>query len=170
MGVRATGSWRRRRFHLALPCGCYSRGSGAWWALLGGEDRCLAGLDDVLWSPNRARGVEREDLADDEPVEEHPKRREVLLDGRRRERPGEPLDVGCDHHRLDLVQREASVLAPLGEASHCREVGEARVSVPDVGSEELPEAPLGAFGGGEERQRRRGARGRGGERGAVGPG
>ena len=47
--------------------------------LLGGEDRGLAGLDDVLRSPDRARGVEGQDLADDEPVEEHPQRREVLL-------------------------------------------------------------------------------------------
>ena len=41
--------------------------------LLGGEDRGLAGLDDVPRPPDRARGVEGEDLADDEPVEEHPK-------------------------------------------------------------------------------------------------
>ena len=53
--------------------------------LLGGEDRGLAGLDDVLGAPDRARGVEGEDLADDEPVEEHPERREVLLDARGRE-------------------------------------------------------------------------------------
>ena len=69
-----------------------------------GEDRGLAGLDDVLGAPDRARGVEGQDLADDEPVEEHPQRREVLLDGRGRARPGELLDVGRDHHRLDLVE------------------------------------------------------------------
>ena len=52
--------------------------------LLGGEDRGLAGLDDVLWSTDGTRGVEGQDLADDEPVEEHPQRHEVLLDGRGR--------------------------------------------------------------------------------------
>ena len=46
------------------------------------EDGGLCGLDDVLRAPDRARGVERQDLAGDEPVKEHPQRREVLLDGR----------------------------------------------------------------------------------------
>ena len=48
----------------------------------GGEHRGLAGLDDVLGFPDRARGVEGQDLADDEPVEEHATRRQVLLDAR----------------------------------------------------------------------------------------
>jgi len=74
---------------------------------LRGEDRGLPGLGDVPWAPDGARGVEGQDLADDEPVEEHPKGREVLLDGRRRARPGELLDVGRNHHRLDLVEGEA---------------------------------------------------------------
>ena len=116
---------------------------------------------------DRARGVEGEDLADDEPVEEHPERREVLLDARGRKRLGELLDVGRDDHRLDLVEGEASALAPLGEPAHGREVGEARVPVPDVGCEKLPEAPLGVLRGREERRRRRVARGRGGERGTL---
>ena len=127
----------------------------------------LAGLDDVLGAPDRTRGVEGQDLADDEPVEEHPERSEVLLDARRRERPGELLDVGRDHHGLELAQGEASVLAPLGEAAHGREVGEARVPVPEVGGEELPEAPLRVLGGGEERRRRRVASGRGRARGGL---
>ena len=74
-------------------------------------------------------GVEGQDLADDEPVEEHPERREVLLDGRGRARPGEFLYVGRDHHRLDLGKGEASVLAPLGEAADGREVRVAGVRV-----------------------------------------
>ena len=103
---------------------------------------------------DRARGVEGQDLADDEPVEEHPECREVLLDARRRERGRELLDVGRDDHRLDLVESEASALAPPGEAAHGREVGKAGVPVPDVGGEELPEAPLRELRGGEERRRR----------------
>ena len=109
--------------------------------------------------PDRARGVEGQDLADDEPVEEHPECREVLFDGRGRQLPRELLDVGRDRHGLDLVEGEVSALAPLGEAPNGREVREARVPVPNVGGEELPEAPLGVLGGGEERGRRRVARG-----------
>ena len=135
--------------------------------LRGGEHRGLAGLDHMLRAAHRARGIEGQDLADDEPVEEHPQRGEVLLDARRREYPGELLDVGRDDHRLDLVEGEASALAPFGEAAHGREVGEAGVGVPDVGGEELPEAPLGAHGGGEERGRRGAGRRRGGARGGL---
>ena len=127
-------------------------------------------LTTCLVPPHRARGVEGEDLADDEPVEEHPQRREVLLDGRRRTRGCELLEVGCDYHGLDLAQSEASALAPLREPAHGREVGEARVRIPDVGGEELPEAPLGPLGGGVERRRRRPARGRGRARRALGRG
>ena len=121
----------------------------------------------MLRSAHRARGVERQDLADDEPVKQHPKGCEVLLDGRRREHGGELLDVGRDHHGLDFVEAEASALAPLGEAAHGREVREARVGVSDVGGEELPEAPLRARGGGEERRGRRAARGRDGAGGGL---
>ena len=91
------------------------------------------------------------------------------------ERPGHAhpmavaqLDLDRGHHGLDLVQGEASALTPPGEPPDGREVGEARVPVPDVGGEELPEAPLGVLGGGEERRRRRMASGRGGARGGVG--
>ena len=79
----------------------------------------------------------------------------MLFDARRRERGRELLDIGRDDHRLDLVESEASALAPPGEASDGREVREAGVPVPDVGGEELPEAPLGVLGGREERWRRR---------------
>ena len=53
--------------------------------------------------------------------------------------------------------------APGRKRTRCafRGKGEARVPVPDVGGEELPEAPLRAVGRGEERRRRRVARGRG---------
>ena len=96
----------------------------------------------------------------DEPVEEHPQRGQVLLDARRRERSGELLDVGRDHHGLDLVERDAAAFAPRGETADRGEVGEAGVGVSDVGGEELPEAALGVGGGGEERGRRRARTGR----------
>ena len=59
-----------------------------------------------------------------------------------------------------LVERDAAAFAPRGETADRGEVGEAGVGVSDVGGEELPEAPLGAHGGGEER-------GRDGDRGGV---
>ena len=90
--------------------------------LLRGEDGGFPGLDHMPRPADRARGVEGEDLTDDEPVEEHPERREVLLDSRRRARGRELLDVGRDNHRLNLVEGEASELAPLGEAADGREV------------------------------------------------
>ena len=65
------------------------------------------------------------------------------------------------------VAREASALTPFGEPADGREVGEARVPVPDVGGEEFPEAPLRALGGGEERRCCRVAGGRGRALGAF---
>ena len=129
------------KFHQGRDVDAVEEGPG----LLGGEDRSFAGLDDVPPAPDRVRGIEGEDLVDDEPVEKHPKRREVLLGARRRECAGELLEVGRDHHRLELVQGEVSALARFGEAADGREVREARVRVPDVGGVELPEAPLGAL-------------------------
>ena len=104
----------------------------------------------MFGAADRARGVEGQHLADDEPVKEHPKGRQVLLDARGRERTGELLDVGRDHHGLDLVEGEAPVLAPFGEAAHGREVGEARVGVPDVGGEENSQKRRSACSVGEK--------------------
>ena len=67
----------------------------------------------------------------------------MLLDAWGGERSGELLDVGGDHHGLDLVEDEAPLLAPGGEASRGGEVGEPGVGVSDMGGEELPETALG---------------------------
>jgi hypothetical protein len=50
--------------------------------LLGRQDRRLSFLDTVLGPAHRVRRVERDDLARDEPIEEHPDGGEVLLDSR----------------------------------------------------------------------------------------
>ena len=42
-----------------------------------------------------------------------------------------------------MVQREAAALAPSGKAPGGRQVRKARVGVPDMGGEKLPEAALG---------------------------
>ena len=78
------------------------------------------------------------------------------------------LDVGGDHHRLDLVERDAPVRAPGGEAPGGGPVGQPRIGIADVGGEELPEAALGVGGGGEENWRRRAVRGQGRARGILG--
>ena len=136
--------------------------------LRGGEHRGLAGLDDMLRSPHGARGVEGQDLADDQPVEAHAQRCQVLLDARGGEPARELLDVGRDRDGLDLVQREAPALAPVGEAPRGRLVRKARVGVSDVGGEELPEAPSGVGRGGEEDRCRRAVGGQGRALGAFG--
>jgi hypothetical protein len=47
-----------------------------------GQHRGLAGLDDVLGTAHRMRRIDRDDLAGDQPVEQHADRGEVLLDRR----------------------------------------------------------------------------------------
>ena len=54
---------------------------------------------------------------------------------------------------FDLVEGKAALFAPGGEAPDGGEVGEPGVGVSDMGGEELPEAALGAGGGGEEHRR-----------------
>ena len=95
----------------------------------------------MLRAPHRTRRVERQNLPDDQPVEQHPDRRQVLLHARRRQLPRELLDAGRDHHRLDLRQGNAVVPAPVGEVPHRDQVGAPRIRVSDVGGEEFSEPP-----------------------------
>ena len=107
----------------------------------------------MLRAPHRARWVERQDLADHQPVEQHPDRRQVLLHARRRELPRELLYIGRDHHRLHLSQGDAVVPAPVGEPPHRDQVGTPRIRVPDMGGEEFPEFPLRLLRDTEQRRR-----------------
>ena len=84
---------------------------------------------------HRASGVYGQDLADDEPVEEHPDSGEMELDGGRRHPGLQFFDVGGDVDRLDLAQ--------LGEAGCSPGVGFAGVRVTDMGGEELDDAAIG---------------------------
>jgi hypothetical protein len=70
------------------------------------------------------RGIDRNDLADDEPVEQHPDRSEVLLDRRLLKILAERPDVGRDMHRLDRDQLiEAFAFAPGEEPAARAEIG-----------------------------------------------
>ena len=70
--------------------------------LFAGQHRGLAGLDDVLGAAHRMGRIGRDDLAGDQPVEQHADRGEVLLDRRLLEILGHRLDIGGDMQRLDI--------------------------------------------------------------------
>jgi hypothetical protein len=75
--------------------------------LVGFEDGRLALLDDVLGGAHGGGGIHFEHLADDQPVEEHPQGRQVLLDGGGGV-PGRQLgQVAGDVVTLDGVQAQA---------------------------------------------------------------
>ena len=80
--------------------------------LLGRQHGRLALLHAMLWPAHRVRRVDRDDLASDEPVEEHPDGGEVLLDAGLRHRFAEVLDVGGNVNRLGLFERELPAFAP----------------------------------------------------------
>jgi hypothetical protein len=107
------------------------------------EHRRLAGLDDVLRPAHRRGRIVRHDLADDQPVEQHADRRELLLDRRRRDLDLQLLYISGDVVRPDRRRRQTAVFAP-GEKPVARSgIGAARVRVADVGGEEFDIAPGG---------------------------
>jgi len=65
----------------------------------------------MLGTPDGSRRVGVEDVAANEPIEQHSQCGQVLLDGRPRTRV--LLDIGCDHDRLELFEtREPVIIAP----------------------------------------------------------
>ena len=58
-----------------------------------------------------AAGLGRENLADDQPVEQHADRRQVLLDGRRAVAASEHLDIGGDVMRAHRRERRGHAVA-----------------------------------------------------------
>ena len=114
-------------------------------ALGSGENRRPAGSDRVRRAAHGGGGIGRQRLADDEPVEEAPNRRELLLDGRRAGAVADSLlDPGGDVDRSDGPEIvEAMVIEPAEQPSGGARVGGAGVAVADVGGEELDPAPRG---------------------------
>lgn len=84
--------------------------------------------------------IEPHDLANDEPIEEHPDSGKVLL--HRLRRSGVLLDVSRNMHGLDCLQYEPPLLTPMHKVPHGAAVGLAGVLVSDVNGEEFEE-PLG---------------------------
>jgi hypothetical protein len=117
-----------------------------------GEHRRLAALDDALRSAHRMRRVDREHLVDDEPVEQHVDRGEVVLDGRPSRctfsqsriaggRDLERFDIRRDMEGLDIDERADAVpLDPGEERAHGPVIRHARVVVFDRRGEKFEEA------------------------------
>jgi hypothetical protein len=55
------------------------------------------------------------------------------------------LDVSGDRHRVDALEPELPVLAPVKELFDRPRVGPARIAVPDVGRKEFDKPPLSAL-------------------------
>ena len=83
--------------------------------LFAGEHRGLAGFDDVLRTAHRVRRIGRDNLADDEPIEQHADGGEVLLDRRLLKILAERLDIGRDVQRLNIGNLADRVMVAPGE-------------------------------------------------------
>lgn len=114
-------------------------------SFFGREHGRFALLDDVLGAAHGRGRIEVDDLADHQPVKKHADGGQVLLHGRVGEPDGEPLDVGGHVHRADVVQREATLLAPVKKPRDGAKIGLPSVLVPDLGGEKFEEAFLGAW-------------------------
>jgi hypothetical protein len=108
------------------------------------------------------------DMADDEPVEQHPKRRQVLLYGGLGMRRLQLLNEWGDADGFDRSQIEQSApLAPVRKSARRFVMGPPRVLVADIRCEEFPEA-LGGPGVTQEYGRKPGAQARKLDRGREG--
>lgn len=124
--------------------------------LVRGKDRGLAGLNHVLGPAGRGGRVVGHDLADDEPVEEHPDCGEVLLGRRCCVCAGHLLDVAGDVVRADRGElMDVPDLEPTEEVADVPVVRGARVPVADVRGEKLQEPVRGVLASGGDGRRHR---------------
>ena len=84
-----------------------------------------------------------DDVADDQPIEQHAQRRQVLLNRGRRELSFQLFEESRDMGGFDRAASSSMRLAPLGEAPGGVHVRLARVVVVELGGEEFEEAPGG---------------------------
>ncbi len=100
------------------------------------------------------RRIGRDDLADDEPVEQHADGGEMLLDRRLLEILPKGLDIGGDVQRLDIGEvADLVMIAPGEEPDAGMIIRHAGVFVADGGGEELEEAAGGLVAGGGDHAR-----------------
>jgi hypothetical protein len=100
----------------------------------------------MLGAAHRRRRIHRHHLADHQPVEQVAQRRQVALGGGRAAGRRQLLNVAGDVEAGDLAElADTALLAPGEEGRHVLQVGAPGVRIPDVGGEELQEAPAGAI-------------------------
>src|ERR1700734_649146 len=121
---------------------------------LGSENRRLALLHFMLWPAHRARGIDRENVPDDEPVEQHPDSGKMHFHRWSSEAALQAFDVACDVNRLDVAEfAQPLALAPRREIDRCPGVSPSRIGVADISSEELDESAGGPRVGSKERRK-----------------
>ena len=97
----------------------------------------------MLRAAHRRGRIDRHDLADNKPIEQHADRCELLLDRRRRNLGLQLLYICGDVVWPDRCRRQVLILAPREEPGAGPRIGPARVRVADVGGEEFDIAPRG---------------------------
>jgi hypothetical protein len=124
--------------------------------LILGQYRRLATAHDVLGPAHRMGRIDGENLADDEPIEQHADRREVLLHRRLGGRRLQRLDVSRDVHGLNVGElADAMLLDPGEERAHGPVISHAGVFVADVGGKVFQKPSRGMIAGTGDRGRNR---------------
>ena len=116
--------------------------------LFGIQHRGLAGSDNMLRTADRVGRVGSDDLAGDQPVEQHADRGQVLLDRRLRHGVLKVLYIGRHVQRLDIGDAaNAMPVAPAEKIANRTVVSHAGVLVANGGGEELEESARGLVAG-----------------------
>ena len=121
--------------------------------LVGRQDGRLALFYDVFWAAHGMGRINLNNVADDQPVEQHPERGEMLLDRWRRQFGLQILYESGDVKRLHAGKLvDVFLAAPGGEAPRRVKVCPARVIVVDLRREEFEHALCGFRRGRKERR------------------
>ena len=104
------------------------------------QDRGLAGPNHVFGAPHRGGGIDRQNLADHQPVEQHADGGQPLFHGRRRKPAPEARRA-----RVYVKQAKAGLVAPVEEFAGSPVVGFTGVRVADVRGKEFDEAAAGVL-------------------------
>jgi hypothetical protein len=109
--------------------------------LIGVQHRGLAGFHHMLGATDGMRRIGRDDLAGNQPVEQHADGSQVLLDRWFLEVLAERLDIGSDVQRLDIGElADLVMVAPGEEPADRMQIRRPGVPVAGGGGEEFQEA------------------------------